>query len=121
MLLFFAATALTDAAIPYRTTPAVPAGSLASSLVIVGVVLVALVVAAVYARRRGWIAKLGVSAKTSPTDGMQVNASCRLSMNSTAYVLRYKGKEFLVVECARGTNATIANMDGNVLPEGVIQ
>ena len=121
MLLFFAATAPTDPAIPYRTTPAVPAGSLASSLAIVGAVLVALIVAAAYARRRGWMAKLGVSAKPSSIDGIQVNASCRLSMSSTAYVLRYKGKEFLVVESARGTNATVTNMDGSASTEGVIQ
>ena len=101
-----------SAAIPYRTAPAVSAGSFALAMSVVVLVMVALVALAFVARRRGWLGALGVNSVDPGKAPLQLQASRRLSVHSTAHVLSYQGKEFLIVESVRHTATSISPIDG---------
>ncbi len=98
-------------AIPYRTEAAVSGGSFAGALLTVAIVLGLLAVAAFQARRRGWLAGLGVPAKPGPAgapDGIAVRASRRVSPATSVHVIAYQGQEYLIVESARGASTSFA-------------
>jgi hypothetical protein len=93
-------------AIPYRTDAAVSAGGFATALLIT-----VLVAALVFIRRRGWITLPGTTRAPVASEGIQVQASRRLSIASTAHVLSYQGNTYLVVESTRGTQATVTRIE----------
>lgn len=115
----FAATSGAQAAkstIPYRSAPAVSAGSLAMAMAITLLVLIALVGGAAYARRRGWTIGSRPGTRGVAGEGIEVKASRRLSMATTTHVIAYRGSEYLVVETVRGAVASITPL--NRLPSG---
>lgn len=94
-------------AIPYRTDAPVSTGTFAVALIVTLCLLALLVAALVFIRRRGWLAwPPRVGAQTTQ-DGIQLQASRRLSIATTAHVLSYQGNSYLVVESTRGANATV--------------
>ncbi|GLQ86473.1 hypothetical protein [Dyella flagellata] len=107
-LLNFPAAQLAPAVIPYRTDAPVSMGTFALALLITLCLLGLLTAALLYVRRRGRIAWRGTTrVAVSPEEGIQVRASRRLSMGTTAHVISYRGQAYLVVESSRGTNATV--------------
>jgi hypothetical protein len=98
-------------AIPYRTDAAVSAGGFATALLITLCLIAVLVAALVFIRRRGWITLPGTTRAPVASEGIQVQASRRLSIASTAHVLSYQGNTYLVVESTRGTQATVTRIE----------
>jgi hypothetical protein len=94
--------------IPFRTTAPISAGSLLAAFLITGFVLTALVGGLVYARRRGWLARVTMVRPPPSGKGIDVIASRRLSMMTSAHVVAYQGVEYLVVESTRGSTASVA-------------
>ncbi|RDI99310.1 hypothetical protein DVT68_00125 [Dyella solisilvae] len=108
MMLLSLPAGASSAAIPYRTAPVVSAGSIALSMSVVVLVMVALVALVLIARRRGWLGKLGVNGIEAGRAPLELRASRRLSVHSTAHVLSYQGREFLIVESVRHTATSIS-------------
>lgn len=98
------------AAIPYRTDTAVSMGSYALALLITLCLLGLLVAALVFVRRRGWISWSSMRTAAAPVEDIVLQASRRLSMGTTAYVVSYRGQAYLIVENTRGTSATVTPM-----------
>jgi hypothetical protein len=99
------------AAIPYRTDAAVSTGSYALALLITLCLLGLLVAALLFVRRRGWISWSSMTrTAASPVEDIALQASRRLSMGTTAYVVSYRGQAYLIVESTRGTSATVTPM-----------
>jgi hypothetical protein len=94
-------------AIPYRTDAAVSTGTFVVALLITIVMLVLLAGLLLVARRRGWLAMPGRIRPPATQEGIQLEASRRLSVMSAAFVVTYKGERYLVVESSRGTTATV--------------
>jgi hypothetical protein len=94
-------------AIPYRTDSAVSTGAVAFALLITVVVLALLIGLLFVARRRGWLAMPGRTRSPALQGGIQLEASRRLSVTSTAYVVNYRGEQYLIVESSRGATATV--------------
>lgn len=109
MNVWFANTAwMAPAAIPYRTDSPVSMVTFAVALLITLCLLGLLVAALLYVRRRGWIAWPGSTrAVTAPQDGIQLQASRRISMVTTMHVIRYQGQDYLIAESSRGAHATV--------------
>lgn len=103
-------------AIPYRTAASVPAGSLASALIITMLVLVALIVCVVYARRRGWLAGAGMCKRPVGGSDIDIRASRRVSLATTVYMVRCGDADYLLVETTRGTTASMT--PAHKSPEG---
>jgi hypothetical protein len=98
-------------AIPYRTDAPVSMGSFAFALLITLCLIALLVGALVFIRRRGWITLPSATRTPAAADGIQVQASRRLSIATTAHVLSYRGSTYLVVESTRGTQATVTRVE----------
>jgi hypothetical protein len=100
-----------QAAIPFRTDMPVSAASIAFSVSIALLALILLVAVLVYARRRGWNGRWPsgmISAKQAePAESIEVCATRRVSMATTAHVVLYRGREYLLVESTRGVTASI--------------
>ena len=97
-------------AIPYRTDAPVSTGTFAVALLVTLCLLALLVAALVFIRRCGWLVfPSRVRAPTAP-DGIQLQASRRLSIATTAHVLSYQGNSYLVVESSRGASATVTSI-----------
>jgi hypothetical protein len=96
--------------IPYRTDAPVSMGTFAMALLVTLVLLALLVVALIFIRRRGWLPRAGQAHSASAQEGIQLQASRRLSMASTAHVVSYRGQTFFVVESGRGTNVAVTPM-----------
>lgn len=90
-------------AIPYRVTPAVPAGSLVTAILATLVLLLALVVGLLLARRFGWLQTwVGGAAAVKPADPrFRVTAKLRVSAATFAYIVECGGGRYLVVESSR--------------------
>jgi lipid-binding SYLF domain-containing protein len=99
------------AAIPYRTDAAVSVGTFATALLVTLCLIVLLVGALVFIRRRGWITLPGAARAPAASEGIQVQASRRLSIATTAHVLSYQGSTYLVVESSRGAQATVTRIE----------
>jgi hypothetical protein len=97
-------------AIPYRTDAPVSAGTFALALLVTIVLLVGLITALIFIRRRGWLPSAGQARPVAAQEGIQLHASRRLSMASTAHVVSYRGQTFFVVESSRGTHAAVSSM-----------
>ncbi|GAB2576426.1 hypothetical protein GCM10027066_19200 [Dyella jejuensis] len=69
-----------------------------------------LIAALLFIRRRGWIGLPGKPRTIAAATDIQVQSSRRLSITTTAYVLSCRGKTYLVVESARGTQVTVTPM-----------
>ncbi|HUB90330.1 MAG TPA: hypothetical protein VMA74_11460 [Dyella sp.] len=109
LVLQMAATA--PAAIPYRTDTPVSMGTFALALLITLCLLGLLTAALMLIRRRGWIAWPGATRTVAPpVDGIQLQATRRLSMGTTVHVVNYRGQAYLIVESSRGTSATVTPM-----------
>ena len=99
---------MVPAAIPYRTDTPVSTGTFALALLITLCLLGLLAAALLLIRRRGWIAWPGATrAAASPVDGIELQATRRLSMGTTVHVVNYRGHAYLIVESSRGTSATV--------------
>lgn len=106
--------------IPYRSAASVPAGMLLTALGITALVLLVTVACIVYARRRGWLAGLRGKIGGSAGGGtIEVKTSRRLSMVTTLHVVAYGELEYLVVESARGTIASISPLGERQLKQDV--
>lgn len=107
-LLAFHLAHLAPAAIPYRTDAPVSMGSYALALLATLGLLGLLVAALVFVRRRGWSAWTGKTrAAAMPAGEIQLHASRRLSLVTTAHVVNYRGQAYLIVESSRGATATV--------------
>lgn len=83
-------------------------GAFAAAMLITLCLLGLLVAALMYVRRRGWIAWPQASRPAAAAEeGIQLQASRRLSLGTTVHVVSYRGQAYLVTECSRGTNATV--------------
>jgi hypothetical protein len=106
-------------AIPYRTDAPVSMGTFAMALVVTIALLILLATALVVIRRRGWLPTGGNAKPTSAQEGIQLNASRRLSMATTAHVVSYRGQTFFVVESHRGTHAAVTSMQLDAVQDEV--
>jgi hypothetical protein len=100
------ALALNAPAIPYRTDTPVSVGNLALAMLVTALALGALVGVLVYIRRRGW-GLSGLRANRQATEGIELRASRRVSLLTTAHVVAYRGQTYLIVESARGSTAAV--------------
>jgi len=98
-------------AIPYRTDAAVSMGTFALALLVTLCLIALLVVALVFIRRRGWITWPAATRTPTVSEGIQLQASRRLSIATTAYVVSYQGHAYLVVESSRGGSATVTRIE----------
>jgi hypothetical protein len=94
-------------AIPYRTDAAVSIGTFVTTLLVTVVMLVLLTGLLLLARQRRWLAMPARIRPPAAQEGIQLEASRRLSGTSTAYVVSHEGKHYLIVESSRGTTATV--------------
>ena len=112
----------TGVAIPYRTEAPVSAGSIAFSAAITVLVLIVLVAVIAYARHRGWAARWSggmIPAKRAvPNEGIEVRATRRVSMTTSAHVVMYRGHEYLIVESSRGSTAAVTRLDSSSVESG---
>ena len=103
-----------QAVIPYRTEMPISAGSIAFSVSVTVLVLVALVAAIVYARHRGWTGRLAagmISGKrAAPDESIEVRATRRVSIATIAHVVASRGHEYLIVESTRGSTAAVTSL-----------
>ncbi|RUL72718.1 hypothetical protein [Dyella choica] len=107
-LKIFRVAQMAPAAIPYRTDAPVSMGTFALALLITLCLLGLLTAALLYVRRRGWVGWRGAARViASPEEGIQLQASRRLSIGTTAHAISYRGQTYLIVESSRGTNATV--------------
>jgi hypothetical protein len=97
-------------AIPYRTDAPVSMGTFAVALLITLCLMALLVVALVFIRRRGWITLPGTARTPAASEGIQLQASRRLSMTTTAHVVSYQGDVYMVVESSRGSTASVTRV-----------
>ncbi len=100
-------------AIPYRTDAPVSTGTFAVALLATLCLLALMVAALVFIRRRGWLTLPSRVRAPTTVDGIQLQASRRLSIATTAHVLSYQGNSYLVVESSRGANTTITPIEAN--------
>lgn len=106
--------------IPYRTDTPVSMGTFAVALLITLCLLGLLVAALVYVRRRGWMPRTNsTGAAAPPAEGIQLQASRRISMATTVHVLRYQGQDYLIVETSRGAHATVSPVVFPTTDEGM--
>lgn len=103
-----AGTTAAPSAIPYRTSAPVSTGSLVTALAITALVLAALIGCVAYARRRGWLVGVPAGKRMTPDAGIEVRATRRVSMATTAHVVMYRGLEYLVIESGRGYATTVS-------------
>lgn len=108
---------LAPAAIPYRTDAPVSMGAFALALLITLCVIGLLVATLVYVRRRGWITLPGAPRAPASSESIQVQTSRRLSIATTAHVVSYQGRAYLIVESSRGASATVTPMHGIPIEE----
>lgn len=103
--------------IPYRTAASVPPESFAVALTVTALVLVVLVGLLVYARRRGL---LQPGRHAVDEAGVEVRATRRVSMTTSVHVIAYRGREYLLLESARGsaTSVTPVEIDHPVQGKG---
>jgi hypothetical protein len=100
------------AAIPYRTDAPVSMGAFAVAMLITLCLLGLLLAALIYVRRRGWIAWPQTSRPVAAAEeGIQLQASRRLSLGTSVYVVSYRGQTYLVTESSRGTSATVTPIE----------
>ncbi|MBE1162747.1 hypothetical protein [Dyella acidiphila] len=104
-------------AIPYRTDAPVSGASYATALLVTLLLIALLVGALLFVRRRGWLAWSATARSQPATEGIQVQASRRLSIASTAHVVSYGGSTYLIVESTRGANATVTRIEAGE-PDG---
>lgn len=104
--------------IPYRTTASVSTGGLVAAFAITALVLAALVGCAAFARRRGWLLGMDAGKRTVPGTGIEVRATRRVSMATTAYVVAYREHEYLVVESGRGCVTTVSPLNAPRVGQG---
>lgn len=108
-------------AIPYRTAAPVSTGSVFSSLLCTALLLAALIGVLLYSRRRGWLPSARIaSSPANDEKGIRLLSSRRLSMATTAHIVEFKGRAFLVVESSRGVTSTLTPLDDAIagtLPE----
>ena len=111
------------AVIPYRTEMPVSAGSIAFSLSVTLLVLLALVALIVYARHRGWAGRFSSGGipgeRTVPKESIEVSTTRRVSMTTTAHVVVYRGYEYLIVESSRGSTAAVTPLGSTNVESGV--
>jgi hypothetical protein len=105
-------------AIPYRTSAPISTGSLVTALAITALVLAALVGCIAYARRRGWLVGMSAGKRTASDSGIEVRATRRVSMATTAHVVAYRGLEYLVIESGRGCATTVAPLGAPHIEQG---
>jgi hypothetical protein len=98
-------------AIPYRTDAPVSAGTFATALLVTLCLIALLVGALVFIRRRGWITLPSATRAPTAQEGIQLQASRRLSIATTAHVVSYQGQTYLVVESSRGAQATVTRVE----------
>ena len=98
---------MAPAAIPYRTDAPVSMGTFALALFITLCLMGLLLAALVFVRRRGWVVWSNTSRATVSSEGIQVQASRRLSIATTAHVVSYQGQSYVIVESSRGTSVTV--------------
>jgi len=101
------AFALNAPAIPYRTDTPVSVSNLALAMLVTALVLGALVGVLVYVRRRGW-GLGGLRANKQAAEGIELQATRRVSLLTTAHVVAYRGQTYLIVESARGSTTTVS-------------
>jgi hypothetical protein len=78
------------------------------ALAITLAVLLALMAALVYARRRGWTTGV-VPRKSVPAEAeIALVASRRISATTTAHAINFRGNEYMVIESARGVSTAIS-------------
>jgi hypothetical protein len=105
------ALALNAPAIPYRTDTPVSVGHLALAMLVTALVLGALVGALVYVRRRGWgPGGLHANRQAIRLEGIELQASRRVSLLTTAHVVAYRGQTYLIVESVRGSTVAVTSL-----------
>ncbi|MGC1548554.1 MAG: hypothetical protein WA777_08490 [Rhodanobacter sp.] len=105
--------------IPYRTESPVSAGTVVVAILATVFVLTALIGVLMYARRRGWVPSANPGRPSASVDGIQLQASRRLSMLTTAHVVAYHGHAYLIVESGRGSSATVAALGSDADPSPI--
>ena len=104
--------------IPYRTTAPVSTVGFVAALAITALVLAALVGCVAYARRRGWLLGVDAGKRTGPGTDIEVRATRRVSMTTTAYIVAYREHEYLVVESGRGYVTTVSPLNAPRVGQG---
>ena len=109
-------------AIPYRTEAPISSRSIAFSAAVTVLLLVLLVAFVAYARHRGWAARwFGgmITAKRAVlNEGIEVRATRRVSIATSAHVVMYRGHEYLIVESTRGSTAAVTPLGSSSIESG---
>ena len=95
--------AVAAVAIPYRLAPAVSVGSMASAVLLTVILLGALVIGLLVARRYGWLRPwLGIQApRQQESADLRVVARARLSPTTRAFVVEWQEAKYLVLESSQ--------------------
>jgi hypothetical protein len=101
------AAAPAGSAIPYRTSNPVSAGTFAWALLATALLMAVAVGVLLVARRRGWITATAKVRSRGQGEDIALLSSRRLSAATTAYVVAYGGRAYLVVESVRGSVAKV--------------
>ena len=106
-----AAAWMAPATIPYRTDAPVSTGSFAVAMLVTLCLMGLLIAGLFFARRRGWLTLPGAVRAPTPANAIQLQASRRLSIATTAHVVSYQGRSYLVVESSRGSHAAVTPIE----------
>ena len=93
--------------IPYRTSAPVSTGTFVFALLATVLLLAAMVGGLLLARRRGWITASAKKRNGAQAENIELIASRRLSVATTAHLVACRGQSYLVVESLRGSTATL--------------
>lgn len=105
-------------AIPYRTDASVSMGTFALALFVTLCLIGLLLAGLMFVRKRGWVTWSNTSRAAVSSEGIQVQASRRLSIVTTAHVVSYQGRSYMIVESSRGASATVTPIAQQETGEG---
>ena len=89
-------------AIPFRETSTVSGGDIAAAFAWTVLLLVAALVLAIVAKRRGWLARWGVAAPAASATGLRVEQVLRVSARTTLYRVADGRGHYLLAESRDG-------------------
>jgi len=93
--------------IPYQTAAPVSMGTFAFALLATVLLLATMVGGLLFARRRGWITASAKKRNGVQAENIELIASRRLSVTTTAHLVACRGQSYLIVESLRGSSATL--------------
>lgn len=93
--------------IPFRTESAVGASTYGVAFMATACLLILAAAILVVARRRGWFTLSPSPSASASVSSLDYVSSKRVSPALTVHAIRFDGHAYLVVEAARGTQASV--------------